>query len=281
MTASTYLSPRRIGRLFRKDIVELHRQSLVMVGAVFGVYLAIYLLSVFTFTRGGNVTIQLGAGTGRQNLHQVLFALLLFFGGFIVTSRAFYEAHSRFRNHDWLMLPASTLEKFAERWFLTSIGYAVAAVLSYSLFSVVSAGIARALLKSSYAVFNPLSRTTVELCLNYVVAQSFFLLGAAYFRKNHFIKTVLALLGVSIALTFFTAVVFRIVYWDFFKGVAPNVAFAELGEEIERSVRSRNLERTATGLETAANWIKWALLLPTVWTIAFFRLKETEVKDGV
>jgi hypothetical protein len=281
MKVSNYLSSRRIGLLFKRDLVESYRPSLIVAAAVFGVFLVIYLLSVFALSRGGNVTVQFGLDAHRSDLHLGLFGNLLFLGGFIITGRAFREVHSRIRNHDWLMLPASTLEKFGERWFVTSIGYAVAALAGYSLFSVVAAGVAIVLLNSSYALFNPLSRTAVLLCLNYVVAQSLFLLGAVYFRKNHFVKTVLVLIGSAMVLAVFASIVFRIVYRDYFEGMVPNAVLTEIIEKIEQSARSRSLERTAANFEKAARWIYWALFAPIFLTIGFFRLRETEVKDGV
>ncbi len=236
MKLSNYLNMRRIGLLLKKDLVALKKQSLIMAGAIFVVYLAIYLLSVFAFTRGGNTAAQLGLGADRTGLHLGFFTPLLFLGGFVVTSRCFFEVHNRVRNHDWLMLPASTMEKFVERWFLTSIGYAVAAAVGYTVFSIIGAGVAKAFFRSSYNVFNPLSRAAVLLCLNYIVGQSLYMLGAVYFRKNHFVKTILVLFGFVIVLTFFAAIVVRLVYWDYFKGMMPNAVFIDLLEELDKSV---------------------------------------------
>ena len=275
------LSFRRLVLLAKKDVVETYRQGTVIFGAVFAVFLIIYLIAMYVLTRNGGIQFELSLGENTPDAHLGMFAPLIFLGGFIVTSRGFYEAHSRIRNHSWFMLPASPLEKFTERLVLTSVGYVLLATIGYTLFSMIAAGVSEILFRTSYPIFNPLRREPLMLMLNYLVLQSVFLFGAVYFRKNHFVKTVLVLIGFGIVLGILAAVTFRIVYWDYFKGGVPTADLGALFEGLDRWRPTLRLERIGERLETTFEVIYWALFAPVLWLMGFFRLRETEVKDGV
>ncbi|MBT3272350.1 MAG: hypothetical protein HN368_04280 [Spirochaetales bacterium] len=272
---------KRFGLLVKKDTLESYRQGLIIGAAVFGVFLIIYLISMFTLARGGEVTVGFSPVAMRNDFHFGLFTPLLFIGGFIFTSRAFYESHSRVRSHDWFMLPASTLEKFTERLALSSVGYALGAALLYTLFSIISAGISQAIFKASFPIFNPLTRTAILLMLNYIVVQSIFLLGAAYFRKNHFVKTVAFLIASAIILGILAAVAVRFVYWDYFKGLVPTGELEALFEGNSTWRVTERLENLGRAIELTAKIFYWVVFAPLLWIVAHTRLREVEVKDGV
>lgn len=274
------LNGKRLVQLLKRDAVGIYRQGLIITGAVSGVFLIIYLLTMFALTRGGNLPAQFAAGSG-ANFNLGLFAPLIYLGGFIVTSRAFAEVHSRTKNHDWFMLPASTLEKLAGRWILTSFGYVVAVAVGYTLFSVIAAGISFVLMGSSFPIFNPFAKAVLLIMANYLVVQSLYLLGAVFFRKNHFLKTVITLVCLGIFLGIFGSIVVRLVYWEYFDGAVPNGYLIDLFESIDTIVVTPALERAGRAIEVIFKAIYWALFAPIFLFITYFRLREAEVKDGV
>ena len=279
MTQNTYLSGKRLIAFAKKDVYENYRTAAVVCAAIIGVLLIIYGISVYAAARESGLR---GALPGNGEIHYVLFSLVLFVGGFIFTSRAFHEAHNRARNHDWLMLPASTLEKLFARLLSTSIVYALGITVLYFLFSALAAGLSALILRAHFGLFMPWSKTVGLMLLNYLVVQSVFLLGASFFRKTHFIKTILSLTVLGILFAVFAALIFRLVYSDFFVGFEPTEEFIALFEGIEDfSVWERGLSRAGRAFSIVMKILYWAFLAPICWTIAYFRLRETEVKDGV
>jgi hypothetical protein len=275
------LSLKRIVLLLKKDTLETYRQSLIIAGAVFGVYLAIYLISAFALSRGWNPNPWIQLSDRGPALHWGLFYPLLFLGGFIVTSRAFYDVHNRVKSHDWFMLPASPVEKFAEKLLLTSLGYAIVVLAGYTFFSIIASGLSIAFFRSAFPVFNPMSRAALLAVVNYMVAQSIFLLGAIYFRKNHFLKTVLVIVGIGICTAVFSAVMFRLVYGKYFNGVIPTDEFRALFEVLDEMGPGPRLESAGKIMITISKIIYWGIVGPVFWAIAYLRLREVEVKDGV
>ena len=273
MNIRTDLSGRRLAAFVRKDLFEGYRSILVIAAAVFGVLLVIYGISM----AGGPKIVD-----GDRTIHSVLFGILLFIGGYVASSRAFREAHDRTRNHDWLMLPSSTLEKLTARLVLTSVGYAAGVVIFYSVFSVVAAGLSSLIFGGHRGLFAPWTREVGLMLANYLVMQSVFLVGAAFFRKNHFVKTVLSLTVIGFVALILLAVTVRLVFADYFTGMEPSRDLAAFFEGFEDNAGwELNLGRTGRSIATTLKVLYWSALAPICWVIAYFRLRETEVKDGV
>ncbi len=129
-----------------------------------------------------------------------MFAYII--GGLAITSRIFHEVHSPTTCYQFLTLPATTFEKFGAAWLVTTIGYTVAAMLAIVLLSF-SVETLSALIKGSwsqFALFNPFKTEIFGLISRYLFYQSIFMLGAIYFVKNNFLKTVLAYILIVISL---------------------------------------------------------------------------------
>ncbi len=266
---------RRIRLLLKRDIAEVLRPVALSAATVAGIVLLFYLMhGISTHTP----TLVIGTAGG----HQAVFRQLLYIGGLIVTSRAFREVHDKARNHDWFMLPASTAEKFVARLLLTSVGYASAVLVGYFLATVLAAGIAGVLTGSSPGIFNPLDREALRAVHNYWIMQSIFLFGAAYFRKLHFIKTILSLVVFFIALSWVAAAVFRIVFTGYFDGMMPQASLLELLRNAGKDTPwHESLAATSGIVRVVVGVIYQALLAPFFWIATCVRLHETEVSDAV
>ncbi|MCC5942199.1 MAG: hypothetical protein JJU37_11720 [Balneolaceae bacterium] len=129
-----------------------------------------------------------------------IFAYTL--GGLAITSRIFHEVHSPNTCYQFLTLPATNFEKFFSAWVVTTVAYTIFAMLSIVLLSF-SVETLSALITGNwggFALFNPISGDVIETIMSYFVYQSIFMFGAIYFRKNNFLKTVLAYIVIVIGL---------------------------------------------------------------------------------
>ena len=262
----------RIGLFVRKDLVESLRSSIIAVLAVAGVVFVVYVGAAI-FERVG---VPIGSiETDAANGFDTIFSIIIYAGGLLISSRAFRESHDNARNHEWFMLPASIEEKFTARLLLTSVGFVVVVSVTLFLTSALAAATSQIATRINFGVFNPFSREALLVILNYFVVQSIFLLGATYFKRHHFIRTMLALVVFMIGFSLFAGVVLRLVYHPYFTGMIPTPAFDQFAIGLER------MERAGRTLKVVGEIIYWAVIAPFCWFIAYLRLRETEVSDGV
>lgn len=193
MNQKQCVSLRRIFLLVKSDMM-LYRSTIITTATVI---LAILLLSNLFVP---DIIFEVGQ-------HPTGFVLLLFGGGYWISSNAFRNWHESPKAYFFLMMPGSTLEKLLARWFLTSIGYAVFVLLFYSIFYWIIATIAFILTKESYFVAIPFSAQIWRLILQYIILQSIFLLGSIYFKKSALIKTILVVSCLGIFLIILTVLI--------------------------------------------------------------------------
>ena len=272
---------KRFGNVMRKDALESYRTTAIASAATAAVILVAYAISVYAGNAGAG-SVSRYVSNEVHPFHLSIFSLILFLGGIVVTSRAFVDVHSRVKNHDWLLMPASTLEKFVERLLATGIIYALGTLVGYFLVSTLFAGIASLVAGNSLPVVNPFHADLWMPIAHYLVAHSVFLLGAAYFRKNNLLKTVLTLVLLGIGLSIFTALVVRIVYWNSFRELFIEERINYVFDGIALSSRfGVFVDRLGKGFSIAGSVVYWGVIAPLCWTVAYLRIGETEVKDGI
>jgi hypothetical protein len=211
------------------------------------------------------------------NAYGQLFGGFLLLGGLILTSMSFaYDMFDKEGQNEWLMLPATSAEKFLAKGLLAAIAYPVALLL----LTVLSSALVESLLllaKSPFSMFDPFSRQVAEDLLSYYVWQSVFLLGATVFRKNQFIKTVLSLFVLFIAMGLLTLLFARILF-PMITGLSPFAA--------EFSVRfSDNFsDYGSKGIRVFVGFGKivyYGLLPLFCWITAYFKVKEVQATDAI
>ena len=131
--------------------------------------------------------------------HTVFFPLLLVLGGLLFTSALFADLHDKPRAHAYLTLPISTLERWAVRLLVSTIGYAAVALAGYFLVTLLGAGVSQLVWGRSHGVFAP-AADTWRTVLAYLVTSSLFLFGAVFFRRWHALNVILAVGGLCFAL---------------------------------------------------------------------------------
>ncbi|MBI9093706.1 MAG: hypothetical protein JEY71_02380 [Sphaerochaeta sp.] len=207
-----------------------------------------------------------------------LFPNFLLLGGLIITSLSFADdMFSKNGQQEWLMLPATSLEKFLAKAVLTAFAYPVALTVVFFLASVLIEPIQLLFFGNPVTLFNPFTRDMAAQFALYWVWQSIFLLGATYFHKGHFFKTLLSLgvLGIALATLglLFVKIIFSIKYGSSLRTF-----------DIVFSFDSLLFKPTygAIGTFRVIGKILYFVVLPLFcWVTAFFRVEEVQATDAV
>jgi hypothetical protein len=240
------------------------------------IYALTIALVLFVQEVGGAFFIRMTGGIQpAENGYLTNFIGFLFLGGFITTSIIFSDdMFSRIGQHNWLMLPASRLQKFLAKGLLTAIAYPIALAVLLTVVSIVVEAIALLFFGNPFIMFNPFTRHIGIMMLHYLVTQSIFLLGATYFRKTHFVKTVLSLGVIGILLAILSTIMVRIVFAPYFTGPFG----------FHFSIDSYVMYDHLT-LVRVSKWIGsviyWAILPAFCWYTAYLRVKEVQATDAI
>jgi hypothetical protein len=250
---SDQLSPQRVLWLLRSDLLRNYRSWLVTSGTVALVALLFSWLGAWDRIVGAD-------------FYDRVFIAVLFGWGTIATSQAFADLHGRNSNIAFLLLPASALEKTAARLVLHTVVLFLYLLVFTTVLSLVLEGANAALFGVRRPFFSPLDGTAWWILPHYLVVQSVFFLGAAWFRKAHFVKTVGAVLALWFGLLFIGAGI----AWS----LAPNDMHfdGDVGANFFVS-----LERLGDG----ARIVYHSLLPAFCWFVAWLRVTETQVSHGI
>ena len=266
MNISTHLNPARILFLLKREGFRRWKDFLITVSAFCG----FFLLSMIVGAKTGSL---------ETTVHYSSFGSMLFIYGAIFTSFIFREAHRKSGIHNWLMLPASTIEKLVTKLIVSSVVFAVAALIVYSVFSLIAGLVVRFALDSYYPAFNPFDSVVWRMIGHYLILQSIFLLGAVWFKKNNLIKTVISLVLFSIVLMIVVSLVTWLVFNDYFWAMAETNFSANI--DFSGPLYPGRLEALGEGAVLFIKIMYFGLLAPLCWFGSWLKLRELEVCDGV
>ena len=247
----------RLSCLIRNDVVSSYRSVMMTSLSLAGVILFISLFKA-------------GFNNISENFYCAWFVGILFIWGAILASRAFKELHDKNNNQEYLLLPASSLEKMLARFIFTTIILAAYLLVFTSLVSFAVEMINLSIFGRSHPYFHPFAKE-IWLCIaHFIVFQSILFLGAAWFRKNHLIKTILTVNVLSIGMGIFSLIVFRIIFASFFNEF--HVSDINI---------PHNHESTWHAICYLFGFIYFIVLPSFCWFVAWLRIRETEVSHGV
>ncbi len=271
-------SPRRLGRLFLRELAVGYRGILVAAVTAAGAVIVISAISSLLMMAGGAPS-----GTVQGDGYAGFFRLLLYVGGFIITSLAFREVWQPGGGISYLSLPGSTLEKLVVKLLLTSVGFAAGSLIFMSAVGAASEVIDRLVFGVGRGFFNPFTSSVLQAVARYMVIQSFFLLGSIWFKKLAFVKTALTMMVFAICLFILGAIAMRI-------AIGPHLAAMARGGG---PIGGWMLQLNGPGFQNlftpgsrgygGAHAFKIAAetlfiaLAPASWVAAYFRLGEAEV----
>ena len=198
-----------------------------------------------------------------SNSHPVAYTVALLAGGFILSSLAFHDLGSTLKRHNYLMLPASALEKFLSMWILTCVCWIVAFTLLFAIYATGVNSLGRLFFSDkTYVAFDLFGKIPLTAIKYYVVTQGIFLAGAVHFRGYVLPKTLLSVL----LLGMICGIIFYFTMSDLFR---THVEFIDQ--------YSKMTGTPLYNLWVILKWLFWWVLAPLCWVITFTGLKEQEV----
>lgn len=245
-----HLSLQRLVWTLRSDLMRSYRSALVISGTA-----ALVALVVSGF---GALDGEIGSG---PTFYRAFFIAALFAWGTIATSVCFNDLHGRSTNMAFLLLPASSLEKTVSRLLLHTVGLIAYLLVFTTVLSWLIEGINTAWIGERRAFFSPLDPVAWMLLPHFVVTQALFFLGAAWFRKVQFVKTVGAAFGIVIALSAFAL----LVAWM-------------LGPRLEGAFF---VDDPIDFVVEVVPWAYYIVLPALCWFVAWLRVTETQVSHGI
>ncbi|OQY34618.1 MAG: hypothetical protein B6241_04125 [Spirochaetaceae bacterium 4572_59] len=255
-----YLNTKRLLRLCRKDYYTTRRQ-IILAAATIGAF--IFLIGLI-------------GGKDRPvspSSYNSYFTIILYLGGIITTAAIFKDRHDRDSIHNWLMLPASTLEKYLVRFLFSTVGLILITLITVWLSSFITSLALFLLYGHSFSLFNFTDKRDIWLIIQgYLALHPFFFLGAAWFRKNQIIKTLLTLFIIQIILSFIGG---GLGYMFLIRFAMENEFYmTDQTFFNDIMISGKNIALMAR--------ILFQLIIPVCcWTTAYFKLKKAEVKDGI
>lgn len=234
MKHHAFFNPRRLLQLLRNDLRINQRPMLIAAATILVFWTLLTLVG---------------------NLSPSLYIFVLYFGGFIVTSRAFKELHDPELAYHYLTLPCSNFERFLSKWLTTSIGYAVALLGLFYVFIALRTGFGMFLLHRVTEPFDLFNFRLLNSLGVYIVLHSMVFLGAVLFKRHALLKT-------SFFFGSLTLILFMTIGWlgiHFFPYWDPNAL--------------HNL----TPLPKIAHFLFWIALAPFFWFVTYLRIAEYEI----
>ena len=238
-------------------------------------YALVIVLVLFGFETMQSILARSMGTSFPAEVYGELFSSFLLVGGFILTSLIFSEdMFSKDHQHYLLLLQATKFEKFLYKELLVTIGYPVALTLLFFLTSVVTEPIQLIIFGNPMRLFNPFADSEfISLLGQFWVWNSIFLLGATYFRKAHFIKTVLAIGVIGLVLGLLALLFTKIVF---------SIRFGSSIEMFDAFFYLNPIQSSSTRGFVALSKSLYYVVLPLFCMVtAFYRVEEVQATDAV
>jgi hypothetical protein len=270
MQANNVFNLRRMQYYLQKHATDNLRFYLMGSIAIFGLSTAIGVIAVFTHNRFSEVSN-----------FMPFYYIGLFLGGLLFTSRSFNELGSKEKGLDFLMLPASQFEKFITLFLISTVGfflfYHVSCYLSLKIIENVQLAITQQPIARNYQFLSDPDEKKY-IYYGYFVLQSIFLLGATYFHKYSFLKTVFCVFIFLFGLYLINCILVTLLFGvqgEFWKRAMPFIMVNKLeGGPVQWHTTTYLIPHWL--LDTYLFIIRF-VLAPVFWTIAYFRLKDQEI----
>lgn len=137
------------------------------------------------------------ASSGRAG--ESAWSMAIALGGVLLAGRAFHQMHDGRGGSDWILLPATPLEKYLAAFSSYVIAYPILASIAALALSAALEGLAFVLRAPRSGIFNPVGGLSFEDVEAYLVFTSFALAASARFAKLPLVKTAAIATGWCIA----------------------------------------------------------------------------------
>ena len=258
-------STMRMALLFKRDLI-IHRKTLVL-------WFSSILLISLTFAFLTQLLLPpIFLGNGRyRGIAEVIIALLA-----ISVSYSFYELDFAEKKIDYLLIPASTLEKYLGRLIVTSVGYLLIGSMIYFI-SLIFLGWIQT---HAFSVWNEKALLQpgylIRLVQIYLSVHSFFFFGSVYFKKNEsgkILRTGFVIYGSFILLRWIISCMFSF-HWPI---MGPSESAIRSLDENSKMEYYKLLAATKSIVS-----VTFFYLMPVfLWGLGYLRLKEEEARNGI
>jgi hypothetical protein len=197
---------------------------------------------------------------GFQGIYQILYMFLLVATGAYLTSRSFHEYRSTSTGFAYMMMPASTFEKFLVPAIFGGIVYYLVYTTIFVGLAIVTNWFWSLIYGYTFYAFNPFMNESYPLTslffIIYMILQPLFLTGSIALRKNHFILTGIWIFVTALIFLFYGLILTRCITGE----------YGELGIELQP--------------EMMKGWTPYAVGLVAhifLQVVSYYKLKEKEV----
>lgn len=270
MQTENIFSPTRMQSYLRKHFTDHYRFYIL---GMLTVFLVMICIPLFMVTFGGRI----------QRLTNIMpiYYIGLFLGGTWLTSRSFSELSGKESGMDFLMIPASRFEKFLTFFLISLVGYFVffhicwyAAVQVANLADV---RIYKEPMDMDFSLFSDPDEK-IYVYYGYLLLQAIFLLGATYYHKYTFAKTLLTLVVFLVALAALNSLFVTCLFGansGTWKQTIPFLMISKL--EGGPVYWHQTAYVIPEWLQHTYLFIFRFLLAPVLWLIAYVRFKDQEI----
>jgi hypothetical protein len=258
-------SPRRLYWLIRNRIL----QDLIPLAIGAAIILGLNLLALFFAPHMAFF----------NNTQGILWTIVILIGSSTLASGAFKDMQSGKSGTDWLLLPATALEKYLAALLELVIILPLVAIAVCTGLSTLLAGLQNL---AGGAIWTPLSWNQASFWGCFAVTTLLFLTGSAFFRKQAFLKT----LGIMISFSLVLAIFMTTATWLLVK------SGRSMGGSGSMQFMSDQFSGISIGGKIAPKWLTdslswiWGVLYFGITPLAalafgYFRIREKEAKDAV
>lgn len=232
---------------------------MVMVSAVFAVV----------------VTVSAVLSPPDANTYRFWTFIMLFIWGPVSASASFKELHDKTQNDAYLLLPASALEKVLSRLLLVTVGFGAWIYVFSIVLAWAGSAAASQLLGRSAGDLSVTDDFSAFILGTFVVSQSCYFLGAAWFRKSQFVKTGLVLSIGPLLLVAMAAAIVSVFLPDIsVNGFNPNPDIDLFDYYIDH-------RGVLDALLFVGELIYFGVIPVFCWWVAWLRVRETQVSYGI
>lgn len=246
----------RSGHLLVRQLGFSTNGLMIGFGAVTGIL--IFILSM---------TIIFGHVNMSSNIFYGTIMPYFFIMGYIFTSNIYSELRHPQRGYQYLILPASTLEKLMIPWLISSILYVLTSIIALFIINTILIICSGLIGGNHVPLFNPFALDVLKMFAVYMVTQPIFVLGAIYFRKNNFLKTILALFLIGFIIVLYVGISASLIINHDLHGM--NFGNNDIPDNVQFFFVNK--------FTPVVKVIFWGFLAPFFLLISYFRLKEREV----
>ena len=194
---------------------------------------------------------------------------IYFLGGLIFTSSSFKELHDPKSAYSFLTFPISNLEKLTGLWLSTSVLFSIASIATIYIINILVSVLSSQLFDFQLQIGNIFVAELFQKIGSYIVFQSIFLLGAIYYRKNNFLKTIMAMFVVFSIFALLIGLTGRILFSDYMGAHDFNINSDNFPVDIQFTLKNT--------IPQILKFTYWYLLAPFFLTVSYFKLKERQI----